>query len=186
MTKSISRLAALALIVLATIFSGSSAALADPESEPTPSITALSDDHEPSEKPEPSQNPEFDDDDRHHSEIHDQYGNDVDQVFLPPLVVKPGSAPVAVSDKHSGTTHLDPSTSLNGRPLVPLKSANEVNPAANIPVDLELVSVTDQTPADQFFQAATFGLGLMSVGAVGLGAVAVTQRIRHRRDNNSL
>ncbi len=186
MTKSFGRMAALALIALAALFSGSSAALADsePTQSPTPSVSALADDHEPSAKPEPSEVPDFEDDAGHHDELHDQYGNDVDQVFLPPLVVKPGSAPHVGGSKDSVTGK--PNLQLNGQPLVSLRSANQVDPAANIPVDLESVFVTDLTPADQFFQAATFGLAVMSVGAVGLGGLALAQRARHRREQIGL
>jgi hypothetical protein len=113
----------------------------------------------------------------HHLEIHDKYGNDVDKVFLPPLVVKGSTLPAKPVQGASTTI-------VNGQTTTGLKNATQVDPAANPPINPNVSEVTDKTPADKFFQAATFGLGIMGVGAVGLFTALLIQRRRHSAENH--
>ena len=173
MAKTIQRL--VLATVFATFLAGSSASLAFAADQPAPSPTA------------PNFGPKHHDEDRegeddHHAEIHNKYGNDVDQVFLPPLVVK--DAPTG-SGGNTGKSNIKPGTSgisplnTNTAPTK-LKDAAAVDPASNLPVNPDSVAPTTQTPADKFFQVASFGLGVMAIGSVALGGIVVVQRIRQR------
>jgi len=122
------------------------------------------------------------DESAHHIELHTQYGDDVDKIFLPPLVVKGSSqTPSKIGSQLVPPTGSD--TNLPQPPLGILKDATRVDPTANLPINPDATLVTDKTPADTFFQQATFGLAIMAVGAIGLGSVAVIQRRSHRLDS---
>ncbi|MEN9714145.1 MAG: hypothetical protein RLZZ164_809 [Actinomycetota bacterium] len=126
--------------------------------------------------------------DDHHAEIHDKYGKDVDQVFLPPLVVKDApAAPTGTTNKSSinggpsGVSPINPPKPGDvAAPATTLKDAGAVDPAANVPVNPDTVAPSTQTPADKFFQVASVGLGAMTLGSVALGGIVVVQRIRQR------
>ncbi len=113
----------------------------------------------------------------HHQEIKDKYGNDVDKVFLPPLVVKG-------SNHSGGPVHNSGSTNLPAQSNTGLKNATQIDPAANPPINPNLNEVTGKTPADKFFQAASLGLGLMGVGAIALFGALLVQRRRHSAENH--
>jgi hypothetical protein len=166
--------AALSLVAVAT-FTGGAAAFADDdenESHPLPGLTAPIDGKYP--KPHHPHAEE--------QELHDRYGNDIGAVNLPPLVVKEetktsgsslgGAKPV------TGTSSQQKSTA-NSEKLV---NADNTNPAANLPVDPTNINPNEGTPADTFFNAATFGLGAMGLGALALGGVALTRSIKLRKD----
>ncbi len=136
--------------------------------------------------PTPSVRPSHaadDGDTDHHQELQDKYGNDVDKVFLPPLVVKGSKLPA--KPLQGASTTIVTGTGA-GSPTNPagLKNATQVDPAANPPINPNVSDVTDKTPADKFFQAATFGLGIMGVGAVGLFTALLIQRRRHSAENH--
>lgn len=200
MTKPFGRMALLVVIAGALAVTASVPAHAD--SKPTPSASASSQQDDSSDstpRPRPSGAPGNDDGDaKNHQELHDKYGNDVDQVFLPPLIVTTGPSGTPGLPQHvtngSTTTGISGSNTTSGTatngsglqtgdiPLPPseLKNATQINPAANIPLNPDSIVISDQSPADSFFQAATFGLAIMGAGAVALGGLAVAQRIRHR------
>jgi hypothetical protein len=106
-----------------------------------------------------------------HNELHDKYG-DVDQVNLPPLVVKeqkPGQLVTKQSIQENST----------------LTDAENANPVANMPIEPEQIRPQSATPAETFFQSATVGLGAMGAGAAALGALAIRRSVRARKDSNS-
>lgn len=96
-------------------------------------------------------------------ELHERYG-DVEQVNLPPLVVKEGIGQV------------DP---LNSETL---EDADDANPTGNLPVDPDSIMQNRVSPADNFFSAATIGLGVMGAGVLALGGVAVRRKIKLSKD----
>ncbi|MEY4320508.1 MAG: hypothetical protein RLZZ471_449 [Actinomycetota bacterium] len=152
---------ALCLAAVAT-FAGGSAALADDEDnkghQSGQNYSPFGPHH-----PHPEEN-----------ELHDRYG-DVGQVNLPPLVVKgepkTGAAANGTSDKLTSTSK-----------SAKLKDAGTANPAGNVPVDPTSINPHQGTPADNFFNSATIGLGVMGAGAVALGAVAIRRSIKIRKD----
>lgn len=181
MAKLLQRLTVVTLLASGFTVTSVNLAFADDKPAPTPgaSLPAFSprshddDEHEGN-----------DDEREHHAEIHDKYGNDVDQVFLPPLVVK--DAPAAPSGT-TGKSNIKPlvpgptnAVDVTGLEATTLKDAAAVDPAANLPVNPDSLAPTSQTPADKFFQVASFGLGVMALGSVALGGIVVVQRIRQR------
>ncbi|MFM6963440.1 MAG: hypothetical protein ACKOWJ_04140 [Micrococcales bacterium] len=213
MAKLSVKLAFLPLFVCSLVFASATVATADdresskeptasarPTASPRPSSSAHptpfpsthrendESDNQPRPTGAPSVAPHDDDDAAsHHSQLNAKYGTDVDQVFLPPLVVKGtstgpiGSVGSAGKPNQSGLS--------NGVPLPPgasehgLKNATQVNPNANLPINPNANLVTNKTPADVFFQQATFGLGIMGIGAIALGSLAIMQRRRNRVDS---
>jgi hypothetical protein len=182
MAKLAQRLAVVTLLAAGFTVTSANLAFADDKPTPTPGATSL-----PGFAPKPhgDDDHDYEDEREHHAEIHDKYGNDVDQVFLPPLVVK--DAPTAPSGT-TGKSNIKPPVSssnnaVDANGLVApssLENAAAVDPAANLPVDPDSLAPTSQTPADKFFQVASFGLGVMALGSVALGGIVVVQRIRQR------
>ena len=178
MAKQVQRILVATLFAAALVAGSTSLAFADDHPAPTPGASGAAGF---------GQKPHHEDgtgDDDHHAEIHDKYGNDVDQVFLPPLVVKdtpPANGTTGKSNINPGPAGIDPiTTGLPPAPQNQLKDAGAVDPAANLPVNPDSVAPTMQTPADRFFQVASFGLGAMAIGSVALGGIVVVQRIRQR------
>lgn len=102
-----------------------------------------------------------------HDELHERYG-ELEQVNLPPLVVKEQkTAPKLPVKEEVATT---------------LTDATVVDPVANVPIDPKQINPQSSTPADTFFQSASIGLGAMGVGAASLGVVAIRRSIRLRKD----
>jgi hypothetical protein len=171
MAKQLGRLAVLPVLTVALTLSG--VGIAHAEDAPAPSAFPTD---RPSQPPHRDHGSDDGDDD-HHQEIHDKYGNDVDQVFLPPLTVT-GSGGL----NPAGKAPINGSAPKPGQPG-DLKNANQIDPGANQPINPNTHEVNGKTPADRFFEAATFGLALMGLGAVGLGGAVVVQRRRHRSEN---
>lgn len=65
------------------------------------------------------------------------------------------------------------------------KNLDTVNPTQSKPVAIEQVRVTMKTPADQFMDTASIGLGFLAVSALGLASTAAVRSIRLRRSGNS-
>ena len=184
MTKSIGKLVAIPLAAAALLLVSTQAAFAEDKTpSPRPSASAKPNHEEHNDDAFPGLpslgRPQEDDDTAsHHRELHDKYGNDVDQVILPPLVVSGEKANSAgLGQSPVGISPANPPAIKS-----PLKTATEVNPTANLPINPDATLVSNVTPADVFFQQATFGLGILGVGAVSLGAVAFLQRRSNRLD----
>ncbi|MBP6043476.1 MAG: hypothetical protein KA500_03065 [Rhodoluna sp.] len=157
----------LSALLLAVIFSSGSA-LAD-EKKPHPRPSDASATHAPHHEDDDEE-----DERDEHDELREQYG-DVDQVFMPPLVVS------------------DPNNQFNGagrgpaKPLNPpvdsmvLPDATNIDPHANPPIDPKKIRATKNTPAQNFFEAATLAIGAMAAGSATLGAVAIRRTIKLRK-----
>jgi hypothetical protein len=116
----------------------------------------------PQSKPVPSTpsdgEAERDHDDLHHDLLREQYG-EVEQVFLPPLVVtNPGG--------------------IEGQQL--LDSAN-INPHENLPIDPTSATSNQKTAADSFFIVATVAISTMAAGSIALGVLALRRSVRSSR-----
>ncbi len=168
---------ALVSLLLALLFSAlfaAGSAMAD-ERKPHPRPSDATASHPPHREDEE----EDEEDERNeHDELREQYG-DVDQVFMPPLVVS------------------DPNNKINGagngpaKPLKPesgsmvLPDATNIDPHANPPIDPKKIRATKNTPAQNFFEAATVAIGAMAAGSATLGAVAIRRTIKLRKTKNA-
>ena len=159
-------------LLFSALFSAGSAMADERKPHPRPSDSSAS--HPPHHEDE-----DEDEDERsEHDELREQYG-DVDQVFMPPLVVS------------------DPNNQFNGsgnrpaKPLPPgsgsmvLPDATNIDPHANPPIDPKKIRATKNTPAQSFFEAATGAIGLMAAGSATLGAVAIRRTIKLRKTKNA-
>jgi hypothetical protein len=159
------RAAALVALALATFFAlgsvavGQAAALA-PHSKPAPPTPELD-----------NQDSQDDENEVYQNRIREQYG-EVEQVFLPPLVV---TNPATTSNQ------LQPFGVVEGTFL---DSAN-INPHENMPVDPKTIGVAGKTPADSFFQVATVAMTTMAAASVALGAFAIRRSIRAKNTPDS-
>jgi hypothetical protein len=159
------RAAALVALALATFFAlgsvavGQAAALA-PHSKPAPPTPELD-----------NQDSQDDENEVYQNRIREQYG-EVEQVFLPPLVV---TNPATTSNQ------LQPFGVVEGTFL---DSAN-INPHENMPVDPKTIGVAGKTPADSFFQVATVAMTTMAAASVALGAFAIRRSIRMKNTADS-
>jgi hypothetical protein len=116
----------------------------------------------PQAKPVPSApsdaESEPDHDDLHHDLLREQYG-EVEQVFLPPLVVtNPGG--------------------IEGQQL--LDSAN-IDPRENMPIDPTSAATNQKTAADSFFIVTTVAISTMAAGSIALGVLAVRRSVLNKR-----
>jgi len=110
----------------------------------------------------------------HHDKLREQYG-EVEQVFLPPLVV---TDPAGLGGEANQIgTPVGPNGEL-------LDSAN-INPLENLPVDPTTISKDKQTPADSFFQLATAAIASMAAGSLALGAFAFRRTVKMRKSPDS-
>ena len=166
---------ALVSLLLALLFSAlfsAGSAMAD-ERKPHPRPTDATATHPPHREDDNEE-----DERNEHDQLREQYG-DVDQVFMPPLVVS------------------DPKNQFNGsgngpaKPLKPesgsmvLPDATNIDPHANPPIDPKKIRATKNTPAQNFFEAATLAIGAMAAGSATLGAVAIRRTIKLRKTKNA-
>lgn len=163
---------AIAALLLSVAFGVSMARADDKDSHPNPTAGS----HQP-----PRPHREDHDSKSEHDQLREQYGDDeIDQVFLPPLVVT------------------DPTSSIttNGAgqkaPVLPAKpgadsliGATNVDPHANAPIDVKTIKATRQTPAESFFEMATIALVAMAAGSAALGGVAIRRAIKLRNTPNA-
>jgi len=158
------RAAAVVALALAAFFALGSAAVGqaatvNPHSKPVPAT------------PEPSNQDDEDENEVYQNRIREQYG-EVEQVFLPPLVV---------TNPAANPNQLLPVGIVEGKLL---DSAN-INPHENMPVDPKTIGTAGKTPADTFFQVATVAMTTMAAGSVALGAFAIRRSIRNKNTPDS-
>lgn len=162
------RAAAVIALALAAFFALGSVAVAQavamtPHSKPAPAT--------PENESEESESEEDDDNEVYQNRIREQYG-EVEQVFLPPLVVtNPATSP----------NQFQPVGAVEGKLL---DSAN-INPHENMPVDPKTIGTAGKTPADSFFQVATVAMTTMAAGSFALGAFAIRRSIRMKNTPDS-
>jgi len=159
----------MALFFGLTFFFAGPAFATDLQSKPTPAAPSFS-------------NEEKDEDDSeeaiHHDKLREQYG-EVEQVFLPPLVV---TDPTGLGGK--GLPNRPPAGSTVGPDGELLGSAN-IDPQMNVPLDPNTISKDKQTPADSFFQLATVAISTMAAGSLALGGFALRRTVKLRNNPNS-
>ena len=158
------RAASAAALALAAFFALGSvavgqAATVNPHSKPVPAT------------PEPANQEGEDENEVYQNRIREQYG-EVEQVFLPPLMV---------TNPAANPNELPPVGAVEGKLL---DSAN-INPHENMPVDPKTIGAAGKTPADTFFQVATVAMTTMAAGSVALGALAIRRSIRAKNTPDS-
>jgi hypothetical protein len=144
-----------------TFLGAGQAFAADPPSKPTPAAPSF------------NQDSDVDEEERHHDDLLEQYG-EVEQVFLPPLVV---TDPSGLGGKVLPNQQVGPNGELLG-------SAN-IDPLQNLPLDPNTISKDKQTPADSFFQLATVAISTMAAGSLALGGFALRRNLKLRKNPNS-
>ena len=163
------RAAAVIALALAAFFALGSVAVAQavamtPHSKPAPPT--------PEFESEESEGEDDDDDNEvYQNRIREQYG-EVDQVFLPPLVV---------TNPATNPKQLQPVGAVEGK----LLDAANIDPHANMPVDPKTIGAAGKTPADSFFQVATVAMTTMAAGSFALGAFAIRRSIRLKNTPDS-
>lgn len=163
------RAAAVIALALAAFFALGSVAVAQavaltPHSKPAPPT--------PEFESEESEGEDDDDDNEvYQNRIREQYG-EVEQVFLPPLVV---------TNPATNPKQLQPVGAVEGK----LLDAANIDPHANMPVDPKTIGAAGKTPADSFFQVATVAMTTMAAGSFALGAFAIRRSIRLKNTPDS-
>jgi hypothetical protein len=152
--------AALMALFLAMFFalgtaSASQAWAHGPNAKPAPHTPNSGDEQQGSDQQ--GQKPGQSENELHHDQLRQQYG-EVEQVFLPPLLVT------------------DPA----GKPGNRLLDSANIDPHENMPIDPKTVSSNQKTPADSFFQVATVAISTMAAGSLALGVFAIRRSIRTR------
>ena len=171
--------------ILALIFATSTPALAD-DKKPTPGAISFEqdddddddeDDDDDDEKSGRHKDEDDDDDEneRHHDRLREQYG-EVEQVFLPPLVV---TDPSGLGGKQRVAPQQD---EVNGDKLV---DATFIDPRQNAPIDPKSIQASRHSPADSFFQMASVAIGSMAAGSIALGAFAIRRSVRLRNTEDA-
>ena len=137
------------------------------------------------------------------SHLKEKFGSDDQLVLPPLVVKKPNSistpAPTSNSASTGGSTPADTTTtgtaSKSGEKYVAVAPGTDLNavtsngsaPAAGAtetgitksdimsdnPIEISGVNPTEQTPADTFMSAASYGLGAMAIGAAALAAMTL-------------
>jgi len=159
-----------------TFLGAGQAFAADPQSKPTPAAPSFNQDSDDEDEEEDED--EEDEEERHHNDLREQYG-EVEQVFLPPLVV---TDPSGLGGK--GLPNQAPAGSQVGPNGELLGSAN-IDPLQNLPLDPNTISKDKQTPADSFFQLATVAISTMAAGSLALGGFALRRTVKLRKNPNS-
>ena len=165
------RAAAVISLALAAFFALGSVAVAQavaltPHSKPAPPTPEFE-----SEDSDDSEGEVDDENEVYQNRIREQYG-EVEQVFLPPLVV----TNPAINPKQ-----LQPVGAVEGK----LLDAANIDPHANMPVDPKTIGAAGKTPADSFFQVATVAMTTMAAGSVALGAFAIRRSVRLKNTPDS-
>lgn len=161
--------AAIAL-ALAAFFALGSVAVAQavaitPHSKPAPPAPEFESEDSEGEEDEDDENEVY------QNRIREQYG-EVEQVFLPPLVV---------TNPATNPNPLQPVGAVEGK----LLDAANIDPHANMPVDPKTIGAAGKTPADSFFQVATVAMTTMAAGSFALGAFAIRRSIRLKNTPDS-
>lgn len=165
------RAAAVISLALAAFFALGSVAVAQavaltPHSKPAPPTPEFE-----SEDSDDSEGEVDDENEVYQNRIREQYG-EVEQVFLPPLVV---------TNPATSSKQLQPVGEVEGK----LLDAANIDPHANMPVDPKTIGAAGKTPADSFFQVATVAMTTMAAGSVALGAFAIRRSVRLKNTPDS-
>ena len=167
-------ISAIAALLLSVAFNVSSAQADDDENESHPRPTAGS-------TLPPRHHLEDHDKKSEHDQLREQYGDDeIDKVFLPPLVVSDPAAQIKVNGSGQKAPVLPAKPGADS-----LVDATNVNPHANAPIDVKTIKATRQTPAESFFEMATIALVAMAAGSAALGGVAIRRAIKLRNTPNA-
>lgn len=164
--------------VLALIFASGLPAIAD-EKKPTPGVISFEEEEDDDDDDRhPGRHKDEDDEDeeneRHHDRLREQYG-EVEQVFLPPLVVTDPSG--------LGKGAIVPDTAVvDGNKLV---DATFIDPQQHAPIDPKSIQASRNSPADSFFQMASVAIGSMAAGSIALGAFAIRRSVRLRNTEDA-
>ena len=171
-------IAAIAALLLSVAFEVSMARADDKESHPTPTAGSTlpprphREDHDSKSEHESKSE---------HDQLREQYGDDeIDKVFLPPLVVSDPAAQIKVNGSGQKAPVLPAKPGADS-----LVDATNVNPHANAPIDVKTIKATRQTPAESFFEMATIALVAMAAGSAALGGVAIRRAIKLRNTPNA-
>ena len=162
----------MALFFGLNFFAAGQAFAADLQSKPTPAAPSFG------QGSDGDSDEDDDEEARHHDKLREQYG-EVDQVFLPPLVV---TDPSGLGGK--GLPNQLPAGSQVGPNGELLGSAN-IDPQMNVPLDPNTISKDKQSPADSFFQLATVAISTMAAGSIALGGFALRRTVKLRKNPNS-
>jgi hypothetical protein len=162
----------MALFFGLTFFFAGQAFATDLQSKPTPAAPSFGQGSDGDEDEDDSEEA------IHHDKLREQYG-EVEQVFLPPLVV---TDPTGLGGK--GLPNRPPAGSTVGPDGELLGSAN-IDPQMNVPLDPKTISKDKQTPADSFFQLATVAISTMAAGSLALGGFALRRTVKLRNNPNS-
>lgn len=164
-------ISAIAAMLLSVTF-GVSMARAEDESHPRPTAGST---------PPPRPHREDHEGKSEHDQLREQYGDDdLDQVFLPPLVVNDPATGANVNGAGKNPKLLP------GQPAPKnLLDATNVDPHANAPIDMKTIKATRQTPAETFFEIATVALVAMGAGSAALGGIAIRRAIKLRKTPNA-
>ena len=120
-----------------------------------------------------------------HDQLREQYGDkDIDQVFLPPLVVTDPGVSGLIPGNVTGAGK-GPAKPIGQPPVENLVDATNVDPHANAPIDLKNIRSNTESPAQSFFEIATVALAAMVAGSLALGAVASRRAIKIRNTPNA-
>lgn len=167
-------ISAIAALLLSVAFSVSSAQADDDEDESHPRPTAGS-------TLPPRHHREDHDKKSEHDQLREQYGDDdIDKVFLPPLVVTDPAATITTNGAGQNAQLLPPKPGAQT-----LVDAVNIDPHANAPIDVKNIKATRQTPAESFFEMATIALATMAAGSAALGAIAIRRAIKLRNTPNA-
>jgi len=162
----------MALFVILTFISAGQVFAADLHSKPTPAAPSFGQGSDGDKDEDDSEEA------IHHDKLRQQYG-EVEQVFLPPLVV---TDPSGIAGKGS------PARPPAGAQIAPngelLGSAN-IDPQLNVPLDPNSISKDKQSPADSFFQLATVAISTMAAGSIALGGFALRRTVKLRKNPNA-
>lgn len=165
-------ISAIAALLLSVAFDISMARADDKESHPTPTAGSIL---------PPRPHHEDRDSKSEHDQLRDKYGDkDIDQVFLPPLVVTDPTSSITTNGAGQKAPVLP--TKPGAETLV---DATNVDPHANEPIDVKTIKATRQTPAESFFEMATIALVAMAAGSAALGGVAILRAIKLRNNPNA-
>lgn len=162
------------IAAMALVFASMAPANAD-EKKPTPGVISFEEDEDEEDDRHAGRHENGDEEnERHHNRLREQYG-EVEQVFLPPLVVTDPSG------LGKGAIVPEPAV-IEGENLV---DATFIDPQQHAPIDPKNIQASRNSPADSFFQMASVAIGSMAAGSIALGAFAIRRSVRLRNTEDA-